>query len=33
MLAEPTVALISTPDFLHWQNDVVHKMTAMLSSG
>jgi hypothetical protein len=33
MLAEPTVALISMPDFLCWQNDVVRKMTVMPSSG
>jgi hypothetical protein len=33
MLAAPTVALISTSDSLYWQNDDVHKMTAVLSSG
>jgi hypothetical protein len=33
MLAEPTVALISKPDFLCWRTDVVHKMTVMPSFG
>jgi hypothetical protein len=33
MLAVPTEALISMLDSLHWQNDGVHKMTAVLSSG
>jgi hypothetical protein len=33
MLAEPTVARISTPDSLCSRTDVVHKMTVMPSSG